>query len=68
MLLFTNEIDERIRELQELDEYQHRKGKVSNKKIAETINAEFGTDYTANQISNHRKPLLSVWVSVELLE
>ena len=57
MSLFTNEIDSRIKELQELDEYKCRKGRVNNKKIAETINAEFDTNYTTEQIYNHRTHL-----------
>ena len=57
MELFSNEIDNRIKELQELDEYKYRKGKVSNKKIAETINEEFGTEYTKEQIRSHRTHL-----------
>ena len=58
MSLFTDEIDNRIKELQELDEYKgKRKGWVSNKKIADTINAEFGTNYSAEQIYHRRENL-----------
>ena len=57
MGLFTDEIDSRIKELQELDGYKYGKGKVNNKKIADTINAEFGTEYTANQIYHRRENL-----------
>ena len=65
MSLFTNEIDERIKELQKLEEYKYGKGQVNNKKIAETINAEFGTNYTAKQIRDHRHNVINGYFQSE---
>ena len=58
MVLFTDEIDSRIKELQEMEKYKGRKkGSCNNQKIADTINAEFGTEYTNEQIHHRRQHL-----------
>ena len=60
MPLFTDEIDNRIKELQEMKEYKGRKkGSCNNQKIANAINAEFGTNYSAEQIRDHRHKVIN---------